>query len=76
VRSYHRAYSLGELRAFPGWQDMAADPDGPDDIVCYIAEDLSVVTDPFGDEPPLLATEDQGWAGFCRSKLGFAVPVA
>lgn len=76
MSSYYRAYSLGELRVFPGWQEIAADVNGHDELVCYLAEDFSVTTDPFGDEPPLFATDDQGWVDFCRTVLGFAVPVA
>ena len=83
--TYQRAYRLGEMRRFDGWQesnptarDDAAEDDAPgpltDDTVVFLHEDLRVTLTCFSDVDVLFQDAGDAWRRFCTDDLGFAVP--
>jgi hypothetical protein len=75
VRTYCRAYQLGELRAFPGWPDAGAAADLADEDIVYVWEDLTVVRSPVSDDQhPIELPVTAAWREFCETRLGFAIP--
>ncbi|GIV95389.1 MAG: hypothetical protein KatS3mg057_0046 [Herpetosiphonaceae bacterium] len=76
MRTYFKAYLLGDLRQFAGWKDGPA-PAGvelTDDLVVYLGNDYTVVVNPFADEQSILfASVDDDWRAFCHERLGFEV---
>lgn len=82
---YCKAYHLRDMRAYPQWQEQAAQARPAsetdttprllsDDSVVYLQEDLSVTDDIFLGEHVLFSSQDSAWSDFCRGRLGFAVP--
>lgn len=80
---YTKAYHLGALRAYPGWDDAAA-PEArigvkganvlDDDAIVYLHESLVVTKGIFDDREVLFSATAPEWADFCRTRLEFAVP--
>jgi Ankyrin repeats (many copies) len=75
-RPYCRAYPLGDLRRFTGWQHLSADAERelPDSVVVFLHDDLTVTLTAWPGEDVLLAAGGAAWAAFCQEDLGFAVP--
>ncbi|MFF8633756.1 ankyrin repeat domain-containing protein [Streptomyces pilosus] len=68
---YCRAYPLGELRRFPGWQDSTGEDDS---AVVYLHDDLTVTASVIPGDRTVFAGDTPGWSDFCRDALDFAVP--
>jgi hypothetical protein len=77
VKTYCKAYRLGDLRAFPAWAESAGGRDdglGVDDIA-YVWDDFTVVRTPvLTKEEVIMGQVTQPWRDFCLNVLGFAVP--
>ena len=76
---YCKAYRLAELRAFPGWAEIAQENEKEysDDMIVYITETLKVTENclDLEDETAyLVSNPDTNWSGFCRETLAFVVP--
>lgn len=76
MNRYCRAYRLGEMRAFAGWEQRATGvADLGDDEVVYLRADLTVVRTPVLTDPqPVWEAVDSSWRQFCTDRLRFAVP--
>jgi hypothetical protein len=75
VRTYCRAYRLGELRAFTGWSDASAAEDLGDEDIVYLRDDLVVVRSPVSDDQhPIQSSVTPQWRDFCETRLGFGIP--
>ncbi|MEY7974747.1 ankyrin repeat domain-containing protein [Streptomyces pilosus] len=68
---YCRAYPLGELRRFPGWQDSTGPPDAAG-VTPHPAPPPPASVPP--GARPVFAGDAPGWSDFCRDALDFAVP--
>jgi hypothetical protein len=79
-RPYCRAYLLGDLRRFQGWQEPQAGPgqELADDTVVFLHDDFTVTRAAWPAGDVLFAGDSDGdsgrWAAYCRSALDFAVP--
>lgn len=77
---YQKAYHLGNLRAFDGWQERAKGDkqEWNDDTVVYVRDDFKVVDfdQVFEDEPKecVLDAVDEAWKEFCKNNLQFEIP--
>jgi hypothetical protein len=76
MRNYSKAYSMADLRRFPGWAAGAtpAAQELADDDFAYLGEDLVVLTDPIREEGVLFAEVTPEWRQFCISELRFETP--
>lgn len=70
-RPYCRAYSVTDMRAFPGWQES---PALDDDSTIYLHHDLSVTRGIWLGEDVVFDRTSAEWESFCRECLNFAVP--
>lgn len=73
-RPYCRAYPAAELRRFAGWREGHEVSDTDDAEILYLHDDLSVTTTAVPGGRPLFDGRVDGWAEYCSSELGFAVP--
>jgi len=76
MKSYSKAYSLADLRRFPGWA-AGATPDEQEltnDDIAYLGIDFVVVSDPIREEGLIFGEITPEWRDFCVSELGFHVP--
>jgi len=76
---YCKAYTLSQLRQFPGWIETPQSPDTKqaqthDDLV-YLQENYVVTEDIFIDEGIIFNNVTPEWQDFCRGVLMFD-PVA
>ena len=76
MKSYSKAYSLAELRRFPGWAAGASadEPELTDDDIAYLGLDFVVLSDPSREEGLIFGEVTSEWQEFCTSELGFHVP--
>jgi hypothetical protein len=78
VKKYCKAYTLGELRRFPGWADSAArdEREMSDDAIVYVCDELTVLVSPVGNDKDkrLLTKVTPEWEEFCAKTLKFAIP--
>ena len=74
MRIYCRAYLLGDVRQFPDWTESAASQALPDDHVCYIWDDFSVVLSPIQEDSCIFEGTSADWKEFCQASLAFAIP--
>jgi hypothetical protein len=87
--TYCKAYLLGELRAYPGWKENAAnaarrseahpgEPAGPrlldDESIVYLQTNYVVTDGVFLDEHVLFDEVTPAWTEFCEKRLAFEVP--
>ena len=73
---YCKAYQLGRLREFEGW-DEAPTEDGADrdaDSIVYLQESYAVTDGIFKDEGIVCDRVTGEWKEFCTTKLGFEPP--
>lgn len=80
-REYCSAYTLGELRRFPGWPDGAeaegAEAAGADAIgeeVLYLHHDFTVTRSIWQGEDVVFDEVSPDWKEFCADRLEFKVP--
>lgn len=72
MRTYCRAYRIGELRAFDGWAEPERTAELDDDEVVYLWDDLTVVLSPVSEDQGLIhADVTPRWREFCRRDLSF-----
>lgn len=69
--TYCRAYSVTDMRAFPGWQES---PGLDDDSAVYLHHDLSVIRGIWSGEDVVFDRTSAERDSFCRERLNFAVP--
>jgi hypothetical protein len=78
VKKYCKAYTLGELRRFPGWADSSTpdQQDMSDDAIVYVSDELTVLVSPIGNDKDkrLLTKVTPEWEEFCTKTLEFAIP--
>jgi hypothetical protein len=76
MRHYCKAYYLKDLRQFKGWHEKREDNEAvlPDDAVCYLWDDFTVVSSPVQDKGNIFDTITPEWQDFCRHTLQFAIP--
>jgi hypothetical protein len=78
--NYQKAYRLGDLKKFKGWQESAMERGGAtstsatDDDVVFLREDLTVARGCFPEDPTIFTDSTPEWRRFCREDLGFRVP--
>ena len=76
---YCKAYTLSQLRQFPGWIETPQSPDTKqaqtDDDLVYLQENYVVTEDIFIDEGIIFNNVTSEWQDFCRGVLMFD-PVA
>jgi hypothetical protein len=79
---YCKAYSLGDLRRFPGWPEAqthngSRGPDQTefaDDQVVFIHQDFTVTESMRHGENPIFSQVSDEWREFCAATLKFEVP--
>ncbi len=76
MRKYCKAYYLKDLRQFKGWHEKREgdEPELPDDTVCYLWDDFTVVNSPVQDNGNLFDAVTPEWQDFCRVTLQFTIP--
>ncbi len=76
MRTYCKAYRLGDVRQFEGWHDRLSEGEASlsDETICYLWDDFTVVSSPFQDAGVLFDTITPEWQEFCRATLNFAIP--
>ncbi len=76
MRKYCKAYRLGDVRQFSGWVEKRDErgQELPDEAICYLWDDFTVVTSPVQDNGVLFETNAPEWHAFCTTTLQFAVP--
>lgn len=78
MKKYCKAYTLGELRRFPGWADGSAPEERkmPDDAMVFVCDEFTVLVSPVGkDKDKRLFTQvTPEWQEFCTETLKFAIP--
>ena len=78
MKKYCKAYTLGELRRFPGWAENATpdQQDMSDDAIVYVCDELTVLISPIGNDKDkrLLTKVTPEWEEFCAKTLKFAIP--
>ncbi len=87
VPQYMKAYTLGQLRRFPGWKEPSerhsTAPDSADATVVarlgdaaivYLCEDLRVIQCGLDRQDVLFDAVTAEWEVFCRQTLVFRVP--
>lgn len=89
-RQYCKAYHLGQLRQFAGWQEkriegtkstdhasgngQAQPLERTDDAIIYVHEDFTVTADIWHNEKVIFDQATPAWIEFCASALNFKVP--
>ena len=78
MKKYCKAYSLGELRKFPGWAAGAAaeEHDIADDQPVFLCDELTVLISPVGKDKDkrLFSDVTPEWREFCTEVLKFEIP--
>ncbi|MBA2283893.1 MAG: hypothetical protein H0W02_00270 [Ktedonobacteraceae bacterium] len=76
MRKYCKAYRLGDVRQFSGWVEKRNEQDDmlPDETICYLWDDFTVVTSPVQDTGALFVSSTPEWRTFCVTTLQFAIP--
>jgi hypothetical protein len=77
MRTYCKAYLLGDLRQFSGWAELveAGQAALADDAICFLWDDFTVQAhSPFSEQGYIIEWVTPKWLEFCRDTLGFAVP--
>jgi hypothetical protein len=76
MKTYCKAYTLAEVRSFPGWSAGAqpAEHDLADDEIVYLCEDYIVLRNPIREEDVLFSQVTPEWQEFCTTTLSFQVP--
>ncbi|MFD4601305.1 hypothetical protein ACFWPQ_25145 [Streptomyces sp. NPDC058464] len=78
MKKYCKAYSLGELRTFPGWAAGAApeEHDIADDQPVFLCDELTVLISPVGKDKDkrLFSDVTPEWREFCTEVLKFEIP--
>jgi hypothetical protein len=76
MRHYCKAYYLKDLRQFKSWHEKREDNESvlPDDTVCYLWDDFTVVSSPVQDKGTIFDTITPEWQDFCHHTLQFAIP--
>lgn len=72
-RQYCRAYTLADLRRFPGWR-QAMEPVAGDDTFVFLHSDLKVTQTISPDENIVYEDQSVEWRTFCSQQLQFQVP--
>ncbi|MET0647793.1 MAG: ankyrin repeat domain-containing protein [Pyrinomonadaceae bacterium] len=70
-QEYCRAYTLGELRRFPGWP---AGAEAPDEEVLYLHHDFTVTRSIWHGEDIVFDEVSPEWREFCSGSLEFKAP--
>src|SRR5215470_1758434 len=86
-RKYCKAYHLGNLRAYPGWNENqinwtdkkdVGDDDVKgaltDDKIVFIHQDFTVTESMWHNENVIFSAVDSAWKEFCANSLQFSVP--
>ena len=74
LRPYCRAYTIADLRRFPGWTEPAsADRPGDDDVV-FLHRDLTVTKMIWAGEDVIYDRITPDWEQYCRAALAFTPP--
>jgi len=72
---YCKAYTLSQLRQFPGWIESPQSPEtkqaSADDDLVYVQENYVVTQDIFIDENVVFNNVTPEWQEFCRGVLKF-----
>ena len=75
---YCKAYTLSQLRQFPGWIETPQSPDTKqaqtDDDLVYLQENYVVTDGIFIDENVIFDDVSDPWLEFCQKTLDFEMP--
>ena len=76
MRKYCKAYKLADVRQFSGWVEKREEHEAelPDDSICYIWDDFTVVKSPVQDKGVLFDNVTPEWREFCTTILRFEIP--
>jgi hypothetical protein len=76
MRKYCKAYKLADVRQFSGWVEKREENEAelPDDGICYIWDDFTVVRSPVQDKGVLFDNVTPEWQEFCTTTLRFEIP--
>jgi hypothetical protein len=78
VKKYCKAYSLAEVRRFPGWPTRAQpeEKEMSDEAMVFLTDEFTVIISPVGkDKDKVLFAEDTPeWRKFCTKNLKFKIP--
>lgn len=76
MRTYCKAYKLGDLRQFSDWSEKSEEhePKLSDESVCYLWDDFVVVRSPVLEKGVLFDAVTPEWRDFCVSTLHFEIP--
>lgn len=77
---YCKAYTMNDVRRFTGWTEKQPGHERAqwlqDDAICYIWDDLTVVSSPVAGEEDNILFDDitPEWQRFCVEELDFKIP--
>ncbi len=77
MRKYCKAYPLGALRQYPGWEEHptnASESALTDTTIVYLWDDFTVVESPVLKQGNLFDNVTPEWQAFCTQTLQFAIP--
>lgn len=76
MHKYCKAYKLADVRQFSGWSEKREENETelPDESICYIWDDLTVVKSPVQDKGVLFDNITSKWREFCVTTLKFEIP--
>lgn len=73
-RDYARAYLLGELRKFSGWDENGNNRALADDDLVFLQQDFTVTELIWPGENVIFNRTTPEWIDFCKQELQFKVP--
>jgi hypothetical protein len=78
VKKYCKAYTLDELRRFPGWSADAQPEERElaDDTIVFVCDEFTVLISPVGKDKDkrLFTAVTPEWQEFCTTELQFRIP--